>query len=374
VSSVAVVPVTTKRELRDFLKLPWSIYRSDPFWVPPLIRDMKALLDRTTNPFFAHSSADFFLARRNGRCVGRIAAILNNNHNRFHGEKTAFFGFLESIDDPSVASALLDAAAQWGRERGMTEIRGPMNYSTNETVGLLVEGFDSDPCLLMPHNPRYYAGLLEGAGFHKAMDLYAWFLRTEKGLNPKIIRVGERVLREENIHVRTLNKNRFWDEVAIIHKIYNDAWSENWGFVPMTDAEFRHMARDLKAIVDPRVVLIAEKNGEPVAFSLAIPDLNQALKKINGRLFPLGLPILLYHARRIRQVRVLALGIAKKLQNWSGIGAALYYESFRRGVAAGYRSCEFSWTLESNDLINRSMQLFGAHLYKRYRIYKKALR
>jgi hypothetical protein len=205
------------------------------------------------------------------------------------------------------------------------------------------------------------------------MDLYAWFLRTEKGLNPKIIRVGERVLREEKIHVRTLNKNRFWDEVEIIQKIYNDAWSENWGFVPMTDAEFRHMARDLKMIVDPRVVLIAEKNGEPVAFSLAIPDLNQALKKINGRLFPFGLPLLLYHARRIRQVRVLALGIAKKLQNWNGIGAALYYESFRRGVAAGYRRCEFSWTLETNDLINRSMRLFGAHPYKRYRIYKKDL-
>lgn len=371
--SVAVAPVTNGRDLRDFIKLPWSIYRKDPRWVPPLIRDMKALLDRSTNPFFRHSSADFFLARRNGRCVGRIAAILNNNHNRFHGEKTAFFGFFESIDDRSVASALLDAAAQWGRERGMTEMRGPMNYSTNETVGLLVDGFDSDPFLLMPHNPRYYAGMLEGAGFHKAMDLYAWFLRTEKGLNPKIIRVGERVLREEKIHVRTLNKNRFWDEVEIIQKIYNDAWSENWGFVPMTDAEFRHMARDLKMIVDPRVVLIAEKNGEPVAFSLAIPDLNQALKKINGRLFPFGLPLLLYHARRIRQVRVLALGIAKKLQNWNGIGAALYYESFRRGVAAGYRRCEFSWTLETNDLINRSMRLFGAHPYKRYRIYKKDL-
>ncbi len=370
---VVVAPVTNRRELQDFIRLPWNLYRNDPFWVPPLIRDMKKLLDRSQHPFFAHSAADFFLARRNGRCVGRIAAILNSNHNRFHRENTAFFGFFEAMDDKAVASALLNAAEQWGRERGMTEMRGPMNYSTNETVGLLVDGFDADPCILMPHNPRYYAELMESAGYQKAMDLYAWFLRTEKGLNPKIVRVGEKVLRDEDIKIHTLNTSRFWDEVEVIRRVYNDAWSANWGFVPMTDDEFRHMAADLKTIVDPRVVLIAEKSGEPVAFSLAIPDFNQALKKINGRLFPFGLPLLLYHARHIRQVRVLALGIVKKLQNWSGLGAALYYESFRRGVAAGYQSCEFSWTLETNDLINRSMQLFGAEIYKRYRVYRKAL-
>jgi hypothetical protein len=255
----------------------------------------------------------------------------------------------------------------------MSELRGPMNYSTNETVGMLIEGFDSSPCLMMPHNPRYYAGLLENSGFEKTMDLYAWWLLTEKGLNPKIIRVGEKVLKDEGIRIRELDMKNFWQEVSVVQKIYNDAWSTNWGFVPMTDAEFKHMAKDLKTIVDPRVVLIAEKNGEPVAFSLALPDFNQALKKINGRLLPFGILTLLYQARHIRQVRVLALGIAKKMQNWSGLGAALYYESFRRGVAAGYASCEFSWTLETNDLINRSMRLFGAEIYKRYRIYRKAL-
>ena len=370
---VNIVPVTNARELRQFIRLPWRIYREDPFWVPPLILDMKKLFDKSKNPFFEHSSAEFFLAVRNGECVGRIAAICNNNHNRFHGERAGFFGFFESINDGAVSSALLDQAAQWVRDRGMAELRGPMNYSTNETAGLLVEGFDSSPCLMMTYNPRYYADLIEPAGFEKAMDLYAWFLMTDKGLNPKIIRVGEKVLKEEDIQIRTINMNKYWDEVEVLQKIYNDAWSTNWGFVPMTDAEFRHMAKDLKTVVDPRVVLIAEKNGEPVAFSLALPDFNQALKKINGRLLPFGLPLLLYHARRIRQVRVLALGIAKKMQNWSGIGAALYYESFRRGVAAGYRSCEFSWTLENNDLINRSMQLFGALIYKRYRIYRKLL-
>lgn len=368
-----VAPVVSGRDLRQFIRLPWSIYKNDPFWIPPLIQEMKKLLDRRKHPFFGHSSAEFFLARRGGETVGRIAAILNNNHNRFHRERTAFFGFFESTAQSDVASALLERAADWARERGMLQIRGPMNYSTNETVGLLVEGFNTPPSIMMPHNPAYYAGLIENAGFSKAMDLYAWFLLTEKGLSPKIRRVGEKVLADGGIRVREIDMKRFPEEVAAIKKIYNDAWSENWGFVPMTDDEFEHMAKDLKTVLDPRIVLIAEKERQPVAFSLALPDINQALKKVNGRLFPIGLPILLYEMRRINRVRVLALGIAKAVQNCSGLGAALYYESFRRGVEAGYRTCEFSWTLENNSLINRSMQLFGADIYKKYRVYEKAL-
>jgi hypothetical protein len=359
--------------MREFIRLPWKIYRNDPYWVPPLLLDMKKLLDRKRHPFFSHSEAELFLARSGGEPVGRIAAILNNNHNRYHGERTGFFGFFESVNQKEVAAALLDQAAQWAKSQGMVQLRGPMNYSTNETVGLLVEGFDSSPCLMMPHNPRYYAEMIEKSGFDKAMDLYAWWLLTDKGLNEKIVRVGERVLKDQGIRVRMIDMKRFRDDVELIKKIYNDAWSTNWGFVPMTDAEFEHMAGDLKTIVDPRVVLIAEKDGEPVAFSLALPDFNQALKKINGRLVPFGLPKLIYYGRHIQQVRVLALGIIKKLQNWNGLGAALYYESFRRGVAAGYQSCEFSWTLETNDLINRSMQLFGAKIYKRYRVYERPL-
>jgi hypothetical protein len=370
---IEVLPADGRRALRQFIRLPWKIYRDDPCWVPPLLQDMKKLLDKSKHPFFEHSTAEFFLAWHNGEPVGRIAAILNNNHNRFHNERTAFFGFFECIDDREAASALLDRAVQWAQDRGMTELRGPMSYSTNETVGLLVDGFDTSPYIMMTHNPAYYSSLIESAGFEKAMDLYAWWLSTEKGLNPKIIRVGEKVLKNEDVRVRSINLKRFWDDVEAIKRIYNNGWSNNWGFVPMTDAEFLHMAKDLKPAVDPRVILIAEKNGEPVAFSLALPDFNQALKKINGRLFPTGLIKLLYYSRKIRQVRVLALGITKKFQNWNGLGAALYYESFRRGVEAGYRSCEFSWTLESNDLINRSMSLFGAQIYKRYRIYRKSL-
>lgn len=372
-SRVEIVPATTRHTLKQFIRLPWKIYRRDPFWVPPLISDFKRLLNKAKHPFFQHSSADFFLARCNGRWVGRIAAILNNNHNRYHNEKTAFFGFFESIDDHDVARALLGRAAQWGRERGMVELRGPMNFSTNETLGLLVEGFDSSPNIMMTHNPEYYAALMESAGFGKAIDLYAWEREADAALNPKIVRVAEKVLNREGIRIRPIDMDHFWEDVETIKRIYNDAWSDNWGFVPMTDAEFRHMAGNLKSVVDPRIVLIAERNHEPLAFALTLPDFNQALKKINGRLFPFGMPLLLYHARHISRVRTLALGIVKKVQNWSGLGAALYFESYRRSVNAGYRGGEFSWTLETNHLINRSMRLFDARLYKRYRIYQKSL-
>ena len=370
---IEVIPVAGRRDLKRFIRLPWEIYRRDPCWVPPLISEMKALLDKSKHPFFEHSSADFFLAVQNDRCVGRIAAVLNKNHNRFHDENTAFFGFFESIDDRNVSGALLDRAVQWARDRGMKHLRGPMNYSTNETCGLLVEGYESPPFVMMTHNPDYYPGMMEAAGFEKAMDLYAWKRSADLPLNPKIVRVAEKALERSGIRVRPIDMKQFGREVEIIRNIYNDAWSDNWGFVPMTDSEFRHTAKSMKAIMDPRLILIAEKNNEPVAFALSLPDINQALKKINGRLFPFGLPLLLYHARRIRWIRTMALGIVKRAQNWSGLGAALYFESYRRGIEAGYRGGEFSWTLEVNDLINRSMRLFEARLYKRYRIYQKTL-
>lgn len=372
-SKIDVIPVTNSRDLREFMLLPWKIYRGDPHWVPPLVMDLKKLFDKTKYPFFQHSEADFFLARRNGETVGRIAAILNNNHNAFHHERCAFFGFFETVNDQAVATALLEKAADWAREKGMTALRGPANYSTNDTCGLLIDGFDSSPVILMTYNPRYYVDLIENAGFRKAMDLYAWWMIKEQGLNQKIIRVGEKVLQEENITLRTLNMKNFEREVEVIKKIYNEAWSANWGFVPMTDAEFDFLARDLKPAVDPRLVLIVEKDGEPVGFSLSLPDYNVALKKLNGRLLPFGLFKLLYYKRRIKHIRVLTLGVVRKLQTHSGIGAALYMETFRRGTAIGFNAGDFSWTLESNTLINRGMKLLGAKLYKRYRIYEKPL-
>ncbi|MGH7495263.1 MAG: hypothetical protein ACREOO_23070 [bacterium] len=374
-SKVEIIPVTGGGQLREFIRLPWKIYPAlrDQYWVPPLIIDQKKLLNKKKHPFFLHSTADFFLARRNGENVGRIAAILNNNHNKFHNEKTAFFGFFECVNDPEVAHTLLETAADWARAQGMNVLRGPTSYSTNETCGLLVEGFDSSPAILMAYNPRYYVDLIEGEGFKKAMDLYAWWMTEDGGLNPKIVRVGEKVLQEQGMVLRNIDLKNFWEEVELIKHIYNDAWSNNWGFVPMTDEEFHFLAKDLKPVVDSRLVMIVEKNGEPVGFSLTLPDLNRALKKINGRLLPIGIFKVMYYARKIHVARVLTLGVVRKLQTVSGIGAALYMETFRRPTAAGFGSGEFSWTLENNDLINRGMRLLGAEIYKRYRIYDRPL-
>jgi len=371
VSSVEIVNVRNGRELRDFIRLPWSIYRGNPYWVPPLIIDVQKLLNKQKNPFFQHSTADFFLAKRDGQTVGRIAAILNNNHNRFHNEKIAFFGFFESINDRTVGDALLNHAAVWGRERGMVILRGPMNYSTNDTCGLLIEGFDKLPCILMPYNPPYYLELLEHNQLRKAMDLYAWWGDDKTGLNEKIIRVGEHALKRYGITIRTLDMTHFDRDVEIIKQIYNDAWSANWGFVPMTDAEFAHLAKDLKPVVNPKLVLIAMQGGQAIGFSLSIPDLNVALHKINGRLLPFGLLKLFYHARQIQHVRVITLGIVRRLQKTRGLGALLYMETFRRCVAAGFPQGEFSWTLENNALINSGMELLNGKIYKRYRIYER---
>jgi hypothetical protein len=372
-SNLELLEVKNPRELREFIRLPWKIYRGDPHWVPPLIMDMKKLLDKSKNPFFQHSTADFFLAKRNGETVGRIAAILNNNHNKFHTEQTAFFGFFESVNDQAVADALLNRAADWGREHGMNILRGPMNYSTNDTCGLLIEGFDKIPAIMMTYNPPYYIDLFERNNLHKAMDLYAWWGDSKDGLDEKLVRVGEAALRKENIVIRTLDMKHFDDEVKIIKRIYNDAWSANWGFVPMTDAEFDHLAKDLKPVVNPKLVYIAMQGNEPIGFSLSLPDLNVALHKINGRLLPFGLLKVLYYSRKIHHVRVLTLGVIKRLQKTRGLGAVLYLETFRRAVAAGFPRGEFSWTLENNDLINRGMELLKGKIYKRYRVYERPI-
>jgi hypothetical protein len=368
---IEIIEVNTAKPLREFILLPWKIYRGNPYWVPPLIIDMKKLLNKKKNPFFLHSTADFFLAKRNGEPVGRIAAILNNNHNTFHNERVGFFGFFESVNDQAVADALLNHAAAWARERGLNTLRGPMNYSTNDTVGLLIEGFDKLPAILMPYNPPYYVDLLERNDLRKAMDLYAWWGDSKGGLDEKIIRVGEAALRNENIFIRTLDMKHFDDEVALIKRIYNDAWSANWGFVPMTDAEFDHLAKDLKPVVNPKLVLIAMQGDQPIGFSLSLPDLNVALHKINGRLLPFGLLKVLYYSRKIHHVRVITLGVIKSLQKTRGLGAMLYMETFRRCVAAGYPAGEFSWTLENNNLINRGMEALKGKIYKRYRVYER---
>ena len=367
-SEVEIRAVHTKRELNAFIKLPWKIYDGNPQWVPPLIASEKETLNKDKNPFFQHSEGEYFLAYKHGEIVGRIAALVNHNHNSFHNEKTGFFGFFESTNDQSVADALYEAAAEWIRERGMNIMRGPMNPSTNDTIGFLVDAFEYSPVIMMTYSPKYYLDLAEQFGFKKSMDVYAYWMNSTQPVPDKLVHVVEHLRKKQNIIFRDINMKKFWDEVDIIKQIYNDAWSRNWGFVPMTDDEFHHLAVDLKSTIEPDLVFVAEYNDKPVGFCLTLPDLNQALKKINGRLLPFGLIKLMYYAKKVNQARVITMGVIKECQR-RGIDALFYYETYKRGVAKGYRGAEFSWVLENNVMMNRAAQMMGGRVYKTYRIY-----
>lgn len=370
-----VRPVRTSRDSRKFLDLPYHLYRGDAHWIAPLRMAQKDVLNTKRHPFYKTSDAETFLARRDGRVVGRIMAILNRAHNEFHNERAGFFGFFEAENDKQAAAALLDAARDWVRERGATVIRGPVNPSTNYECALLVEGFDLDPMVMMTYNPPYYAELLEAYGMTKAMDLYAYDIGVDYfNHSNKLQRVAERLRKKSNISVRPVNMKDFKNEVGIIRQVYNDAWSRNWGFVPMSEEEFDHLAKDLKQIVDPRVVLIAEQvidGGKPraVGFLLAVPDINFALKKINGRLLPLGLLKLLWHSRKISSIRVITMGGILEFQNL-GLGSIFLDEIYRRGPAAGFPTGEMSWVLENNVMMNRAAELIGGRRTKTYRIYE----
>ncbi|MBI1929990.1 GNAT family N-acetyltransferase [Candidatus Poribacteria bacterium] len=366
--SIDIIPVQSPSDLRGFIDLPWQLYRGDPNWVPLLRSDLKKRLDRSRYPFFEHAQAEFFIARRDESIIGRIVAIKNDNYIAFHEEPVGFFGFFECIQDAEVAAGLFSHAADWLRARSLKVMRGPMNYSINEECGLLVDGFDDPPVIMMPYNPRYYIDLIEGFGFQKAKDLLAYEITDEVHLSDRLVRTVETIKRRKKITIRPLVKKQINQEVQRVKDIYNSAWEKNWGFLPMTDREIDQMAKELIQIVDPDLVLFAEVEGEPVAFILALPDFYRALKHANGRLFPFGLLKILWHARKIDVARVLVFGI-KEAYRRQGIDALLYYEVYKRGVEKGYRRGELSWILEDNKLMNRAIENMGAKVYKRYRIY-----
>lgn len=399
--------VTSPRDRMAFIKFPWRIYKGDPYWVPPLIMERKQFLDPRKNPSFEHMEVALFILEgmyRPERAavpaaglgavglpmtimeeqpVGTIAAIINHQHNQFHNEQVGFFGFFESVNDREVAHMLLDTACEWVAKRGMTAIRGPMNFSTNDECGLLVDGFNSPPVVLMTYNPPYYPELIESCGFEKAMDLLAYMIdntayRSMDDLPAKLLRVVRAVQkRHPEVRVRSMVKADFANEVERFKHVYNQAWEQNWGFVPLTDAEIYHMAENLKDLVDPDLAFFAEvqrEDGtwEPVAASLTLPDYNQVLKRMNGRLFPLGWLKFLWYRRKIDTARMFALGVVREWRG-RGIDALLYYETARALFAKGYKRAEMSWILESNEMMNRAVRFFGGVLYKRYRIYEKAL-
>jgi GNAT superfamily N-acetyltransferase len=368
---VSVVPVRGGGDLRAFIALPYGLHRSDPMWVPPLRRDVRQLLSPRRNPFFDHAEAGYFLARRDGRVVGRIAAVLNRLHNEFHQDRVGFFGFFECVQDPAVATALFDAAGAWLRERGLATMRGPASFSTNDECGLLVDGFDTPPVLMMPHNPRYYVALVEGAGFVRAKDLLV-YQSTHANLPPRLVQGANLLERRYKIRTRTLDLKRFDEEVARVKQIYNQAWEKNWGFIPMTEREIDHLAKQLRPVVVPELVVFAEVDGKPVGFGVGMPDLNVALKSNpSGRLFP-GIVKVLWRARRIHRIRVLLLGT---LPEWRGRGvdALLFKRIWEEGYAKGYRWAEAGWILEDNHAMRNGLVHMGFEVYKTYRLYDRSL-
>ncbi len=373
--SITVQPVRTKADLKHFITIVWDIYNGDPNWVPPIIADRKKLLDRTKNPFYKNAEMELFLARDGDKYVGRIAAIINHRHNQIHNDKVGFFGFFEAFDDKSVAKALFKSAETWLVERGMDTIRGPVNPSLNDECGLLVEGFNEPPQILMTYNPEYYIQLIESQGFTKAKDLYAYQL-TGTFLNPKLERVQRLVREREGVSIRTFNfkpKSTFLQDVKILKDIYNQAWEPNWGFVKMTDEEFDFLATDLKQVADPSLVLIAEAKGQPIGFALGLPDINQALiDNRKGGLIGAGLR-LLFGKSKITRGRIIVLGVIPAFQR-KGIDAVLYHEIGNRMIQGrGYTEGEASWVLEDNVMMNRAAEMMEGKRYKTYRLYDKTI-
>jgi GNAT superfamily N-acetyltransferase len=366
---VEIVTAGGKGELKQFIEFQYTLYNSDRNFVPQPRIAVKDLLNREKHPFYKDAEMELFLARRNGDVVGRVAAIVNQAHNRAHGQNAGFFGFFESVDDQEVATALLDRARQWTRSKGAEFLLGPVNPSTNYECGALVEGFDSSPMVMMTYNPRYYPALFEKAGMRKAKDLLAYSSHAQKIEMDKIERVAERALKQNGVTVRPINMKDFTGEVERVWQVYNSAWAKNWGYVPMSKEEFELMGKDMKMILKPDLVLIGEKAGRTVGFALALPDVNQALKPAGGHLFPLGILKILYYQRLVKSVRVLALGVVEEFRT-TGLAAAFYAMLVRNARKLGFGECEMSWILEDNVLMNRSIELMGGKRYKTYRLYE----
>ncbi|CAM4507192.1 N-acetyltransferase [Corallococcus exiguus] len=373
-TDVQVTPVRGAADRTAFIRLPYSLYRDNPNWVPPLEMERRDFLDPKKNPFFDYAEVELFLARRGQDVVGRVAAIKNPRHMEFHGTKEGFFGLFECVNDAGVARGLLDAASAWLKARGIDSVLGPANFSSNQDWGLLVEGYESPPALMMPYNPTYYAGLLETCGFTKAKDLFAFELSASTPPPEKVARIAEKIRQREGVTVRPVNLKDFPAEVARIKQIYNAAWEKNWGFIPFTDREFEHMAKEMKAIVRPELVLIAEVKGEPVAFSMTLPDANAAFKAANGRLTTFGLPIglvkLVLASRKLKRLRLLTLGIKEGYRR-RGLDAILYLDTLRTAKELGYSGGEISWTLEDNHLVNRAIESMGGQRSKTYRVFQR---
>jgi len=378
----------TAAERLKFIQFWWEPYKGNPYWVPPLVNERQEFLDPARNPYFQHGRAAYFLAMRGGAPVGTIAAHVNDRYNEFHGENIGFFGFFECLNDYTVAAALFQTASEWLQSQGVTAMRGPASFSSNDdSYGFLIEGFDDPPRIYMTYNPPYYPEFAERFGLQKAMDLYAYKLDTASfgeaadKMSAKLSRVVSKARERSGVTIRTVDMTHFDDEVARVKHVYNSAWEKNWGFVPMTDAEFDHLAVGLRQILDPSVVFVAEKDGQFVGFSLSLPDVNQAVLAAypspnpNPIVYNLTLARVMWHwkvARRVDWLRIFAMGV---VEEWRahGISAMFYYETAKAAIRRGYKHGEMSWILENNTMMNRDIQALGGRVYKKYRLVEKPL-
>jgi hypothetical protein len=372
---VEIVEIPFGTDTDRFLNVGRLVFRDDPTWICPLDMDMSDRFDPKKNPFFEHAEGTTFIARKNGRDVGRITAQIDHEHIKRYDDARGFFGFLDTIEDAGVCKALLDAAEAWLKKRGMKHMRGPMSLCINEEMGTLIDGFDTPPMILMPHSRTYQAGLIEKSGLAKEKDVFAW--RYEVGEPPQRARKAHtEIMAMPDVKIRPVVMKNMEAEVRLAMECFNDAWSENWGFVPMTESELKKMAADLKMIAIPDLMLVAEVDGEPAAISFALPNVNEMIRDLNGKLFPFGLPKLLWRLKvqGPKSARLALLGIRKKFRHvkrLGGLSTALYVEMNDRGKRIGMQWGELSWTLEDNAPVNLGIRMMGGKVYKKYRVFTK---
>jgi len=377
-ASVSIRPVRNRRELKRFVKVPFHLHRDSEQWVAPLVFERMQFLDRRKNPWFEHGEAEFFLAERDGEPVGRISAHADGRWDEFQGGKDAMFGFFEAAEDPEVVRALFGAATEWAVGRGRERILGPMDFTTNDEIGILIEGFERRPMILEPWHPPYYQRLIEAEGFAKAMDVLMWELRMgelKEGerFDPSIHEAAEKALREEGIVIRNMRKREMAAEVRRFMDVYNEAWGENWGFVPITDAEVEFQAKNLKQVLSEEWTFMAEKDGEVIGAALTLPDINQVMASLNGRLLPFGWAKFLLGQRKIDRLRVFALGVKHEYRH-TGVAAGLYLEHIKLAAQPGKITWgEMGWILETNKPMNRAMEGMGGKVVKKYRLYERSL-
>ncbi len=364
--------------LREFLRVPQRLFADDPNYIPPLRTELEERLTPGKNPFWEHAEGALFTAYKRGEVVGRVSAQIDHEHLRVHDDGAGFFGFFDTIDDEEVARALLDRASDWLGERGMKVARGPFSLSINEESGCLVDGFDTPAALMMGHHRPYQGKLVEAAGFEKVKDLLCWKYLVEEP-PPRAARAWEQMQALPEVRFRSVDPSRMRQELDSILEIFNDAWANNWGFVPATPAEVDKMAKDMRMLIDPRLAFFAEVKGEPVGMAVSLPNLPEAIHDLRGELFPFGWAKLLYRlkVKKLKSARLMLLGIKQKMRGikrYGPLSTAMYAELAYRGIEHGFEWAELSWTLEDNRLINLGIKAMRGQVYKTYRLYERAIR